>query len=103
MPVSLLTMPATSTADVVITSFLESCDVASSVTESMRLASAWLKHAIHVFTTMDSSSAATTASEKSVGSGFRIFWNEVFARSKPTTTMMNATMTPARYSMRPCP
>ena len=89
---------AAKTEPEVMTSFLESCAVAMSVSESIRLPSARLNAAIQNLTSMDRTRAAMESAEYTVGEGLMILVMDSSTRLMPTAQTRTATNRPARYS-----
>lgn len=89
---------ATKTEPEVMTSFLESCAVAMSVSESMRSPSVRLNAAIQSLTSMDKTRAAKESTEYAVGEGLMILVTDSRIRLMPTAQTRTATNRPARYS-----
>ena len=84
-----------------MTSFRLSCPAAISTGESIRRPIPTLNAPIHSLTAMETARMTIRMGEASTGSGWRIRPAEVFRNSKPTKTMINDTISPAIYSVRP--
>ena len=101
--VSASTTAASRTAPVEIASLRLSAAVARTVDEPMWFPSLVLNRDSHSFTKTEPTSTAIMGIEASTAVGCRIFPTEVFASSKPITTIMAATARPDRYSKRAWP
>ena len=86
-----------------MTSLRLSAAVASRVGEWMVRPSFLLKAAIHNLMRIEAARMAMVRTEKSTGSGLRIFSTELLTSSTPMTRIMAATISPAIYSMRAWP
>ena len=91
------------TAVVATASLRESAAVASIAAESIALARVWLKWAIQSFTRTDAARMTAGRRLKVTPSGVRIFPTELVSSSYPIIRMINETISPAMYSIRPWP